>query len=125
MREQVSVNENDFLEDDEEGEDFILSSDSDDEDEEEDEDTQYLADDGEAGENSIRSEFRDLSLKEEAGETLAFHEDIDASSIALEVRNGVVTLMGSVNSESEKIEAADCLSEMDEVVDVINDLIVQ
>lgn len=107
MREQIQADETEFFD----GEEVV-----------EDEDAEYLATQSEAGEDSIRPEFRDLSLKEEAGEKLAFHEDIDASSVSLEVRNGIVTLMGSVASEREKLEAADCLFDLDDVIDVINDL---
>ncbi len=66
--------------------------------------------------------FRDLTIKEEVGETLAFHEDIDASQVEVDVRGGVVTLMGSVQTEREKIEAADSASEVDGVITVINQL---
>lgn len=68
--------------------------------------------------------FRDLTMKEEVGEALAFHEDIDASQVEVEVRSGVVTLSGSVESEREKIEAAECAGEIDGVITVINDLTV-
>ena len=66
--------------------------------------------------------FRDLTIKEEVGETLAFHEDIDASQVEVDVRGGVVTLMGSVQTEREMIEAADSASEVDGVITVINQL---
>ena len=66
--------------------------------------------------------FRDLTIKEEVGETLAFHEDIDASQVEVDVRGGVVTLMGSVQTEREKLQAADSASEVDGVITVINQL---
>ncbi len=64
--------------------------------------------------------FRDLTLKEEVGEALAFHEDIDASQIEVDVRGAVVTLMGPVQSDRERTEAAECASDVDGVVTVIN-----
>lgn len=69
--------------------------------------------------------FRDLTLKEEVGEALAFHEDIDASQIEVDVRGAVVTLMGSVQSDRERTEAADCASDVDGVVTVINQIEVE
>jgi osmotically-inducible protein OsmY len=66
--------------------------------------------------------FRDLTLKEEVGEALAFHEDIDASHIEVDVRGALVTLMGSVPSDEERTEAAECASDVDGVVTVINQL---
>jgi osmotically-inducible protein OsmY len=66
--------------------------------------------------------FRDLTLKEEVGEALAFHEDIDASQVEVDVRGGVVTLLGSVQSEREKLEAADRASDVDGVITVINQI---
>lgn len=72
--------------------------------------------------NSNGLNFRDLTLKEEVGELLAFHEDVDASQIEVDVRGGVVTLLGSVQTEREKIEAADSASEIDGVITVINQL---
>lgn len=66
--------------------------------------------------------FRDLTLKEEVGEVLAFHEDVDASQIEVDVRGGVVTLIGSVQTEREKLEAADSASDVDGVITVINQL---
>ncbi len=117
MREQMQFNEDNEI-DLFETDDFIATSEAD----EEDEDVEYLELQKEAGEESLPLEFRDLSLKEEAGEKLAFHEDIDASSVSLEARNGIVTLMGSVATDREKLEAAECLFDLDGVVDVINDL---
>jgi osmotically-inducible protein OsmY len=69
--------------------------------------------------------FRDLTLKEEVGEALAFHEDIDASRIEVDVRGAVVTLMGPVQSERERTEAAECASEVDGVITVINQIKVE
>jgi osmotically-inducible protein OsmY len=66
--------------------------------------------------------FRDLTLKEEVGEALSFHEDIDASQVEVDVRGAVVTLMGSVQSEREKTEAHECASDIDGVVTVINQI---
>lgn len=64
--------------------------------------------------------FRDLTLKEEVGEALAFHEDIDASQVEVNARNGVITLYGSVQSLREKESAADCASDIEGVITVIN-----
>lgn len=66
--------------------------------------------------------FRDLTLKEEVGEALAFHEDIDASQIEVDVRGAVVTLLGSVQSDRERTEAAECASGIDGVITVINQI---
>lgn len=69
--------------------------------------------------------FRDLTLKEEVGEALAFLEDVDASQVDVDAHNGVITLSGSVMSERERTEAEECASEVDEVLVVINDIRVQ
>ncbi len=69
--------------------------------------------------------FRDLTLKEEVIEALAFHEDIDASRIEVDVRGAVVTLMGPVQSQAERTEAAECASDVDGVVTVINQIEIQ
>ncbi len=74
------------------------------------------------GDTSNGLNFRDLTLKEEVGEVLAFHEDVDASQIEVDVRGGVVTLMGTVQTEREKLDAADSASEVDGVITVINQL---
>lgn len=66
--------------------------------------------------------FRDLTLKEEVGEALAFHEDIDASEIEVDARNGVITLFGTVLTPQEKETAADCASDVDGVITVINQI---
>lgn len=68
--------------------------------------------------------FRDLTLKEEVGEALAFLEDMDASQVEVDVRNSVVTLTGEVASEREKELAFECASDMEGVVTVINSLVV-
>jgi osmotically-inducible protein OsmY len=69
--------------------------------------------------------FRDLTLKEEVGETLGFHEDIDASQVEVDAHNGVITLSGTVMSERERIEAEECASNVDGVLVVLNDIRVQ
>ena len=66
--------------------------------------------------------FRDLTLKEEVGEALAFLEDIDASQVEVDARSGVITLFGTVQSAREKEAAADCASEVDGVITVINQI---
>lgn len=68
--------------------------------------------------------YRDLTLKEEVGEALAFHEDIDASRVEVDVRDGVVTLTGEVATERESLEAFDCASDVEGVLTVINSLVV-
>lgn len=69
--------------------------------------------------------FQDLTLKEEVGEALGFLEDVDASQVEVEARNGVITLSGTVMTEREKDEAEDCALDIDGVLTVINDLTVQ
>jgi osmotically-inducible protein OsmY len=69
--------------------------------------------------------FRDLTLREEVGEALGFHEDIDASQVDVDAQNGVITLSGSVMSERERTEAEECASNVDGVVVVVNDIRVQ
>lgn len=66
--------------------------------------------------------FRDLTLKEEVAEALAFHEDVDDSHIEVDVRGAVVTLMGSVPTDQERTEATECASDIDGVITVINQL---
>ncbi|MFL5784584.1 MAG: BON domain-containing protein [Bacteriovoracaceae bacterium] len=70
-------------------------------------------------------DFRDLTLKEEVGEALGFHEDIDASQVDVDAHNGVITLSGSVMSERERTEAEECASNIDGVITVINDIRIQ
>ena len=67
-------------------------------------------------------QFRNLTMKEEVGEALAFLEDVDASQVEVDAREGVVTLFGVVQSEREKEAAADCASEIDGVITVINQI---
>jgi osmotically-inducible protein OsmY len=64
-------------------------------------------------------------LREEVGEALGFHEDIDASQVDVDAQNGVITLSGSVMSERERTEAEECASNVDGVVVVVNDIRVQ
>lgn len=66
--------------------------------------------------------FADLTLKEEVGEALAFLEDVDASQVDVDVRDGIVTLTGEVATEREKQEAFDCASDVDGVSTVINQI---
>ncbi|MES2526340.1 MAG: BON domain-containing protein [Bdellovibrionota bacterium] len=67
-------------------------------------------------------EFRNLTLKEEVGEALAFLEDTDASRVEVDARDGVITLYGIVETQREKEAAADCASEVDGVITVINQI---
>lgn len=70
------------------------------------------------------SSFRDLTLKEEVIEALAFLEDVDASRLAVEARDGVITLIGEVSSEEERVRALDCASDVQGVVTVMDSMIV-
>lgn len=66
--------------------------------------------------------FQDLTLREEIGEALAFQEDVDASQVDVDVKNGVVTVFGDVASEREKSAVVDCVSEISGVITVIDQL---
>lgn len=64
----------------------------------------------------------DLSLFEDVCESLTRHSGVDASDIEVEVRDGLVTLKGSVPTRQMKRMAEDCLDDVSGVTDVRNQL---
>ncbi|MBS1958486.1 MAG: BON domain-containing protein [Bdellovibrionales bacterium] len=74
---------------------------------------------GKAPKNYKRSDSR---LKEEVSEALTFDHGIDASDIDVSVKDGIVTLSGSVPERKMKHEAELCAERVYGVIDVKNDL---
>lgn len=64
----------------------------------------------------------DELVREDVCEALYESYDVDASDIEVEVKEGLVTLKGSVNSRFAKKEAELCIEYLRGVVDVINEL---
>jgi osmotically-inducible protein OsmY len=64
----------------------------------------------------------DERVKEQLCERLTDHDDIDASEISLEVKNGEVTLTGTVNSRDEKRAAEEIAEQSPGVREVQNHL---
>jgi hypothetical protein len=64
----------------------------------------------------------DVRLREDVCEVLTVHDRVDASEIEVDVKDGVVTLSGTVSSRGERREAEDALFDVPGVVDVINQL---
>jgi osmotically-inducible protein OsmY len=64
----------------------------------------------------------DERIKEDACECLARHAGIDASSIEVEVENGEVTLMGTVENRQAKRLIEDALEDVSGVVEIHNQL---
>ncbi len=74
---------------------------------------------GRGPKNYRRSDDR---IKEDVSERLSAESEVDASEIEVEVKNGVVTLAGTVNSRREKRLAEDCCEDAPGVHDVTNQL---
>jgi osmotically-inducible protein OsmY len=64
----------------------------------------------------------DLELKRDVEEELRFNPDIDATDIAVAVKNGVVTLSGFVRSYSQKWEAERTAKRVIGVTGIANDI---
>lgn len=64
----------------------------------------------------------DERIKEDVCEALRMHGDIDASEIEVDVKDGIVTLAGTVESRQIKRLTEDSVEHMSGVVDVKNDL---
>lgn len=64
----------------------------------------------------------DERIREEASEALSAHDEIDASEIEIEVKEGMVTLSGAVESRQIKRLAEDTVEAISGVQDVRNDL---
>jgi osmotically-inducible protein OsmY len=64
----------------------------------------------------------DIDIKRDVEAELRWNPDIDATDIAVAVKNGVVTLMGFVRSYSQKWEAEKTAKRVIGVVAVANDL---
>jgi hypothetical protein len=73
------------------------------------------------GRGSKRS-FDDQRVREEVCELLTVHDYVDASEIEVDVKEGVVTLTGTVASRAQRRAAEDALFSVEGVVDVINQL---
>lgn len=77
---------------------------------------------GRGPKNYTRSDER---IREEISECLADDHAIDASDVEIEVKNGVVTLSGSVNARQLKLRAEDIADRCSGVKDVQNRLTVK
>jgi osmotically-inducible protein OsmY len=64
----------------------------------------------------------DTDIKRDVEDELAFNPDIDATDIAVAVKNGVVTLTGFVRSYGQKWEAERAAKRVNGVVGVANDI---
>ena len=64
----------------------------------------------------------DEEIKRDVEQELAWHPDIDADDIAVNVKDGVVTLAGFVPSYYDKYEAEQAAKRVAGVVGVANDL---
>lgn len=67
----------------------------------------------------------DERIREEASEALMRDPFVDASKIRVEVKDGIVTLRGSVESRWMKRQAEDCVDDISGVDDVRNELTVR
>ena len=64
----------------------------------------------------------DSDIKRDVEQELRWDPDIDATDIAVSVKNGVVTLMGFVKSYIEKYEAENAAKRVTSVVGLANDI---
>src|SRR5437879_5294178 len=64
----------------------------------------------------------DIDIKRDVEHELRFNPDIDATDIAVAVKNGVVTLSGFVRSYSQKTEAERTAKRVLGVAGVANDI---
>jgi osmotically-inducible protein OsmY len=62
----------------------------------------------------------DERIQEEVCEALTQNADVDASNIEVEVKDGVVTLSGTVDSRKTKVLAEGCIERLPGVKDVLN-----
>lgn len=72
--------------------------------------------------NYTRPDFR---IQEDVCECLTDHSHIDASDVHVEVKNGVVTLTGSVRDSWMKLQAEDLVDRISGVREVRNDIKVE
>lgn len=64
--------------------------------------------------------FTDDLIKDQACQALYDSPIVDASDISVSVKDGIVTLEGTVSEKNMKREAEECVALMGEVVDVQN-----
>jgi len=69
---------------------------------------------------SIEEQPRDIKIDDGVCEMLRMHAEVDASNIQLEVRDGEVTLLGSVPEAKMKFIVEDLIYEYPGVKDVWN-----
>ncbi len=67
----------------------------------------------------------DERIREDVNDRLTWHGQIDASEVMVDVKDGVVTLSGSVNNRREKRLAEDIVDSVPGVTDVQNNLRVE
>lgn len=67
----------------------------------------------------------DERIRDDANEALYMDQHIDATDIEVEVKDGVITLSGTVNSRFAKRHAEDCVHHLAGVQDVNNTIRVQ
>ncbi len=75
-----------------------------------------------AGRGPKNYQRSDERIKEDVSERLSSDDEVDASEVELEVKNGIVTLTGTVCSRREKRLAEDCCEDVSGVKDVTNHL---
>lgn len=64
----------------------------------------------------------DDRILEDANEALTQHPDIDASEIEVSIKNGILTLSGTISTRHMKQAAEKCVSKLAGVKSVRNDL---
>ncbi len=64
----------------------------------------------------------DRKIKNEIRRALDNNADLEASDVAVDVRNGVVTLSGKVSSQKERILAEGCLDRLMGVKKIVNNI---
>lgn len=67
----------------------------------------------------------DERIREDVSEALQLDHHVDASQIEVDVKEGIVTLSGIVDSRMAKRQAEDCLNNLSGVQDVVNNIRVE
>lgn len=67
----------------------------------------------------------DERIKEEVSEALYRNHRVDASEIEVDVKEGIVTLSGTVDSRQSKKSAEECIENLSGVIDVHNRIQIQ
>lgn len=67
----------------------------------------------------------DPAIHEEVNEALYESYEVDATHIEVEVKDGIVTLSGTVTDRQSKRAAEDCIENIEGVLDVRNELLLK